>query len=68
MNHPLKTSAGPAQPMSSERGDYTLVRDLQALLTRPYEDQEGALAAQSDQKRPMRFEALGGITHYSCSS
>lgn len=52
----------------AERGDYALIRDLQALLTRPYEDQEGALAAQSDQKRPTRFEALGGISHYSCSS
>lgn len=52
----------------AEQGDHSLVRQLQALLTDPYVEQEGELAARSDQKRPEKFEGLGGIAHYSCSS
>ena len=52
----------------AEVGDYTLVRQLQSLLSDPYVEQSTELAAASDQKRPMQFEGLGGVAHYSCSS
>jgi len=57
----------PAYEMA-ERGDYARVRELQALFTDPYTEQESELAAQSDQRRPAQFEGLGGVAHYSCSS
>ncbi len=52
----------------AERGDYATVRALQTLFSEPYVEQSGELAAASDQKRPPRFEGLGGVSHYSCSS
>ncbi len=52
----------------AERGDYTGVRELQALFSDPYVDQESDLAAKADRKRPERFEGLGGVSHFSCSS
>jgi uncharacterized protein YdiU (UPF0061 family) len=53
---------------AAEEGDYSMVRGLQALFCDPYVEQEGSLAARADQKRPPRFEGLGGVSHYSCSS
>ena len=53
---------------SAERGDYSGVRELQALLCNPYVDQQSDIAAKADQKRPPRFEGLGGVAHFSCSS
>jgi len=52
----------------AEQGDYALVRELQTHLNAPYAEQSGELAAQSDQKRPDRFDGLGGVAHLSCSS
>ncbi len=57
----------PAYAMA-ERGDYTRVREVQALLCNPYADQQSALAAEADQRRPPHFEGLGGVSHLSCSS
>ena len=52
----------------AERGDYAGVRELQELFCNPYVDQQSELAAEADQKRPPRFEGLGGVSHFSCSS
>ena len=52
----------------AEQGDYARVRELQALFSHPYIDQESELARSADQKRPTRFEGLGGVSHFSCSS
>lgn len=52
----------------AERGDYAAVRELQSLFQSPYVVQDSALASQSDQTRPARFDRLGGVSHYSCSS
>ncbi len=57
----------PAYEMA-ERGDYTRVRELQGLFCSPYVDQHSELAADADQMRPPRFEGLGGVSHFSCSS
>ena len=53
---------------AAEEGDYAMVGELQELFNDPYTEQPGALAEQSDQKRPPQFEGLGGVSHYSCSS
>ena len=52
----------------AERGDYTQVRELQSLFAHPYVDQPTDIAAKADQKRPPRFQGLGGVSHFSCSS
>lgn len=57
----------PAYEMA-ERGDYSRVRELQALFQEPYVEQESELAHSSSQKRPPEYNRLGGVSHYSCSS
>ena len=52
----------------AERGDYELVRELQSFYRAPYAEQDNAIAAASDQKRPIEFAGVGGVAHYSCSS
>ena len=53
---------------AAEEGDYAMVGELQELFNDSYTEQPGALAEQSDRKRPPQFEGLGGVSHYSCSS
>lgn len=52
----------------AEHGDYAQVRDLQTVLLSPYGEQTGELAAQCEQKSPARFDGMGGVAHFSCSS
>lgn len=57
----------PAYQMA-ERGDYSRVRELQALFQEPYVEQTTELARLSSQRRPAQFDRLGGVSHFSCSS
>ena len=52
----------------AEQGDYSLIRDLQAVLNNPYEEQSPEIEAMFDRLRPKKFFDVGGISHYSCSS
>ena len=52
----------------AEEGDYSLIRDLQAVLNNPYEEQSPEVEAMFDRLRPQEFFDVGGISHYSCSS
>ncbi|MBM5801005.1 MAG: hypothetical protein FJ077_09285 [Cyanobacteria bacterium K_DeepCast_35m_m2_023] len=52
----------------AERGDTSLIRELQTVFSRPYEALPSELAAKYDRLRPPTFFYAGGITHYSCSS
>jgi uncharacterized protein YdiU (UPF0061 family) len=50
------------------QGDYTLVRELQEVLTQPYDEQSKAVEDRYYKPRPQEFFAAGGVSHYSCSS
>ncbi len=49
-------------------GQYELIRELQQVMTRPYEEQSTGIANKFYQRQPLEFFEVGGISHYSCSS
>ena len=52
----------------AEKGDYSLVKELQNIFDDPY----GMKSTNQDKKfdclRPNKYFNAGGISHYSCSS
>ena len=48
--------------------DYHLIHNLQTLYDHPYEEQTTDTGAMNYQRTPDEYAALGGISHYSCSS
>ena len=52
----------------AEEGDYSLVKELQAVFEKPYEDQSLEIQKKYDRLKPKKFFGAGGISHYSCSS
>nr|WP_228041111.1 protein adenylyltransferase SelO family protein [Nodosilinea sp. LEGE 07088] len=50
------------------QGDYRLVRELQAVLSYPYDEQSQEVEDKYYRLRPSVFSDVGGVTHYSCSS
>jgi uncharacterized protein YdiU (UPF0061 family) len=57
----------PAYQQAME-GDYTLVRELQELLNKPYDEQSVEVEHKYYRLRPQVFLGAGGVSHYSCSS
>ena len=57
----------PAYQLAKE-GDYSLVKELQAVLNQPYAEQSKAIEEKYYQLRPAEFFQAGGVSHYSCSS
>jgi uncharacterized protein YdiU (UPF0061 family) len=57
----------PAYKAAAER-DYTLVRELQEVLTQPYAEQSQVTGEKYYKLKPAQFFAAGGTSHYSCSS
>jgi hypothetical protein len=49
-------------------GDFTLIRELQAVFRRPYGPPAPELAGRYDRLKPREFFQAGGVSHYSCSS
>jgi uncharacterized protein YdiU (UPF0061 family) len=49
-------------------GDYALVRELQGVMTQPYAEQSQEVAEKYYRLKAAQFFALGGTSHYSCSS
>jgi len=52
----------------AEMGDYSLIKELQAVLDNPYEEQSLEIQRKYDRLKPKKFFGAGGISHYSCSS
>tara|TARA_B100000965_G_scaffold406431_1_gene445320 strand:- start:7732 stop:9354 length:1623 start_codon:yes stop_codon:yes gene_type:complete len=52
----------------AERGDYSLINELQAVLNNPYNEQSLEIERKYYQRKPKQFINAGGISHYSCSS
>jgi uncharacterized protein YdiU (UPF0061 family) len=50
------------------QGDFSLVQELQAVFSHPYNALSPELAATYDRLRPREFFNAGGVSHYSCSS
>jgi len=49
-------------------GNYTLVRELQAVMTQPYAEQSREIEEKYYRLKPFELFELGGTSHYSCSS
>jgi len=49
-------------------GDYALVRELQDIMTQPYEEQSTEVGDTYSSLKPLAFFEVGGLSHYSCSS
>ena len=49
-------------------GNYTLVRELQEVMTQPYAEQSKAIEEKYYKLKPSEFSELGGVSHMSCSS
>jgi uncharacterized protein YdiU (UPF0061 family) len=49
-------------------GDFTLVQELQAVLTNPFDEQSQAIEDKYYRLRPEEYFVAGGVSHYSCSS
>ena len=50
------------------KGDYSLVRELQAIMTQPYAEQDEDTERKYYALKPASFFGIGGVSHMSCSS
>jgi uncharacterized protein YdiU (UPF0061 family) len=49
-------------------GDYSLIHELQEVLSNPYEEQSESVENKYYRLRPKEYFSAGGVSHYSCSS
>jgi hypothetical protein len=49
-------------------GDYSLIRELQDVMTQPYAEQSKEIEDKFYQLKPVEFFKMGGVSHLSCSS
>lgn len=49
-------------------GNYTLLRELNAVMTRPYEEQSKEVEEKYYRLKPIELFKVGGVSHLSCSS
>lgn len=52
----------------ANNGDYTLIKELQEVMSNPYEEQSKEIEEKYYQKKPSEFFDIAGISHVSCSS
>ena len=52
----------------AEQGDYTLLRELQEIMTNPYDEQSLKIEEKYYRKKPSQLFDIAGISHVSCSS
>ena len=57
----------PAYQKATKR-DYSLVRELQEVMTNPYEEQSKNVEEKYYRLKPLDFFEVGGLSYYSCSS
>ena len=53
---------------AAAKGDYSLIRELQDIMTDPYAEQSHAVEEKYNRLKPAQFFEAGGFSHYSCSS
>jgi uncharacterized protein YdiU (UPF0061 family) len=49
-------------------GNYSLIRELQEVMTRPYAEQSKDVEEKYYRLKPTEFFEVGGLSYYSCSS
>jgi uncharacterized protein YdiU (UPF0061 family) len=49
-------------------GEYTLLRELQDVITQPYAEQSKDIEEKYYRLMPTELSDIGGVSHYSCSS
>ncbi len=49
-------------------GDYTLIKELQEVMTNPYDEQSKEIEEKYYREKPSEFFEIAGISHVSCSS
>jgi uncharacterized protein YdiU (UPF0061 family) len=49
-------------------GDYSLIRELQAVMTQPYAEHSKDVEEKYYRQKPPEFFEVGGLSYYSCSS
>lgn len=52
----------------AQNGNYKLVRELQEVMTNPYDEQSKEIEVKYYAKKPSDYFGLAGISHVSCSS
>lgn len=52
----------------AEAGDYTLLKELQEVMTDPYSEQSKEIEEKYYREKPSHFFDIAGISHVSCSS
>lgn len=56
------------QSCADGSANYDRVKELQQVLTHPYDEQAPQVAARFDRQKPAEYLHAGGVSHYSCSS
>jgi uncharacterized protein YdiU (UPF0061 family) len=57
----------PAYERANE-GDYTLIKELQEVMSKPYEEQSKEIEEKYYRLKPTHYFNLAGVSHLSCSS
>ncbi|MDA7817331.1 protein adenylyltransferase SelO family protein [Sulfurimonas sp.] len=52
----------------AQKGDYTLIRELQEVMTDPYAEQSSEVEKKYYREKPSEFFEIAGISHITCSS
>lgn len=52
----------------ASNGDYTLIGELQEVMTNPYAELSYEMEEKYFRKKPSHFFEVAGISHVSCSS
>ncbi len=53
---------------AAETGDYTLIKELQEVMTKPYDEQSKEIEEKYYKQKPSQLFNIAGISHVSCSS
>ena len=52
----------------AKKGNYTLIKELQEVMTDPYAEHSSEIEEKYYRKKPSQFFEIAGISHISCSS
>ena len=52
----------------AEKGDYSLVKELQELMTNPYAEHSAEIQEKYYREKPAELFDIAGVSHVSCSS
>jgi uncharacterized protein YdiU (UPF0061 family) len=52
----------------AQKGDYSLIKELQEVMMNPYAEQSSEIEEKYYRKKPSEFFKIAGVSHVSCSS